>query len=256
VSARFRPLVLCYHRVSNAEPRRLAVPLTSLEAHLRLLERRGYRAAGAEEVVAGRGKLFHVTFDDAYRSVADAMPALERRGVAATVFACSGFADEGRPLRVHELEAVVDEAPAEFATMRWDDLRALAERGVEIGSHTISHPHLPRLGDVELDRELRESRERIADELGRACRYLAYPYGDEDDRVRRAARRTGYEAAFALPGTRADVDPFGLPRVDLYWKDRGVRGALKLSPLFWAVARARNKAGARAPALFEKAGGS
>lgn len=256
MSARFRPLVLCYHRVSSAEPRRLAVSVDALEAHLRSLVRRRYGPAGAADVVAGRHRLFHVTFDDAYRSVADALPVLERLGAPATVFACSGFADDGRPLRVPELEAVVDAAPDEFATMSWDELRGLAERGVEIGSHTISHPHLPRLGDAELDRELRESRERIADELGRACRYLAYPYGDEDGRVRGAARRAGYEAAFALPGSRSPVDPFGLPRVDLYWPDTGMRAALKLSPLFWAVARGRKRAGAAAPARFEKAGRS
>jgi peptidoglycan/xylan/chitin deacetylase (PgdA/CDA1 family) len=256
VSARFRPLVLCYHRVSSAEPHRLAVPLASLEAHLRLLARKRYRPARADQVVAGRGRLFHVTFDDAYRSVAEALPALERYGVPATVFACSGYAEDGRALRVPELDAVVEEAPDEFATMRWDELRELAERGVEIGSHTIGHPHLPGLDDAELDRELRESRERIADELGRACRYLAYPYGDEDGRVRNAAHRAGYDAAFALPGSRSPVDPFGLPRVDLYWKDTGMRAALKLSPLFWTVARARKRAGASAPALLEKAGGS
>jgi peptidoglycan/xylan/chitin deacetylase (PgdA/CDA1 family) len=256
VSVGFRPLVLCYHRISSAEPHRLAVSLDALEAHLRGLLRRRYRPARVEDVVAGRHRLFHVTFDDAYRSVADALPLLERLGVPATLFACSGFAEDGRPLRVPELVEVVDAAPAEFATMRWEELRALAEQGVEIASHTISHPHLPRLDDGELDRELRDSRERIADELGRPCRYLAYPYGDEDRRVRRAAERAGYEAAFALPGRRSPVDQFGLPRVDLYWPDTGVRAALKLSPLFWAVARARKRAGAIAPARFEKAGGS
>lgn len=227
----FRPLVLCYHRVSTAEPHRLAVSAEQLEAHLRGLVRRRYSPARAEDIVPGQHRLFHVTFDDAYTSVAEALPVLERLGVPGTVFVCSGFAEDGGPLRVPELESAVDAAPSEFATMRWDELRALAERGIEIGSHTISHPHLPRLGDAELNRELRESRERIADELGRECRYLAYPYGDEDARVREAARRAGYDAAFALPVSRYSVDRFGLPRVELYWKDRGFRAALKLSPL-------------------------
>ncbi len=127
----------------------------------------------------------------------------------------------------------MNDAPDEFATLRWDDLRELAERGVEIGSHTISHPHLPRLGDAELTRELGESRARIEDELGSPCRYLAYPYGEQDARVRAAARRAGYDAAFAVPGRRSPVDPWALPRVDLYWRDRGLRARIKLSPLFW-----------------------
>lgn len=243
MSAPYRPLVLCYHRVSSAPPHRLAVSPEALEAHLRSLLARGYRPGTAADAVDGRARVVHATFDDAYRSVESALPALERTGVHATVFACAGFADEGRALAVPELEQVVADAPEEFATMRWDELRALAERGVEIGSHTVSHPHLPRLSDEELDRELTASREQVSDELGLPCRYLAYPYGDEDGRVRAAAQRAGYDAAFALPGRRSPVDRFGLPRVDLYWRDTGLRARLKLSPLFWWAARARERAG-------------
>ena len=65
--------------------------------------------------------------------------------------------------------------------MTWDELRALAERGVEIGSHTLTHPHLPLLSDEELLRELGDSREQFEAELNRPCRYLAYPYGENDD---------------------------------------------------------------------------
>jgi peptidoglycan/xylan/chitin deacetylase (PgdA/CDA1 family) len=253
----FGPLVLCYHRISSVPPHRLAVAEETLEEHLRALLSRGYRAASADETLTGRAGLFHVTFDDAYRSIAAAVPLLERLRVPATVFACSSYADDGRPLRIPELADDVDATPGEFATLTWDELGELAERGVEIGSHTVSHPHLTQLSDAELDRELRDARERIAERLGRPCRLLAYPYGDEDVRVRAAARRAGYEAAFALPGRRRPFDQFGVPRVDLYWKDTGLRARAKLSPLFWLAGRARKRAGAIAPARsFEKAGGS
>ena len=82
--------------------------------------------------------------------------------------------------------------------MDWDELRSLADDGIEIGSHTVSHPHLTRLDDATLRLELVDSRERVEDEIGRPCRFLAYPFGEEDGRVRRAARDAGYEAAFAL----------------------------------------------------------
>ena len=123
--------------------------------------------------------------------------------------------------------------------MDWDALRALAERGVEVGGHTISHPHLPRLGDAELERELRESKERLESELARPCRYLAYPYGEWDARVATAAESAGYEAAFALatrPGSR-----FAVPRVDLYRRDSLLRAALKISPARRALVAARGR---------------
>jgi peptidoglycan/xylan/chitin deacetylase (PgdA/CDA1 family) len=159
--------------------------------------------------------------------------------VPATVFVCTGFADDGRPLRIAELRDDVDAAPSEFETLRWDELRELSERGVEIGSHTVSHAHLPTLGGDELQRELRDSRAQIEDELGLACRYVAYPFGEHDPRVRRAAEQAGYEAAFAVDVPRDAIDPWAIPRVDLYWRDTGLRGRFRLSPLLRGAARSR-----------------
>jgi peptidoglycan/xylan/chitin deacetylase (PgdA/CDA1 family) len=224
---RFRSLVLCYHAVSDAWPDQLAVPPRLFEEHLVRLLRRGYRPVSAAESLAGRRGSLHVTFDDAYRSVAAAIPILERLGVEATVFACAGYARDGRPLDVPELAAEVAAHPTELATMDWAALRELVERGVEIGSHTVSHPHLTRLSDRELHAELRDSRERLEAELSRPCRFLAYPYGENDVRVRRAAKQAGYDAAFALRERFDDADLFGLPRVDLYRKDTPLRAMLK-----------------------------
>ena len=98
--------------------------------------------------------------------------------------------------------------------MSWDELRGHAERGITIGSHAVSHPHLPRLTDTELREELEDSKAEIETELGRPCPDLAYPYGEHDERVRTAVRRAGYERAYALRGSKGDL--FALPRVDLY----------------------------------------
>ena len=63
----------------------------------------GYAPATADEVLPGSGKLVHVTFDDAFRSIGGALDQLAALGVPATVFACSDYADEGRPLEVGDL---------------------------------------------------------------------------------------------------------------------------------------------------------
>jgi peptidoglycan/xylan/chitin deacetylase (PgdA/CDA1 family) len=199
------------------------------EHHLQDLIERGYRPAGAVDSVAVRANTLHVTFDDAYKSVANALPILERLGVQATVFACSDYAADGRPLDVPELVDQVAAYPDELATMTWDELHGLVERGVEIGSHTVSHPHLTRLSDAELDIELGEARVRCEEELGRPCRFLAYPYGEEDERVRTAARRAGYQAAFALRARAPLADPYAIPRTDLYRRDGRFRARLKTS---------------------------
>lgn len=231
MSRRFDPLVLCYHAVSSGWPHALALDPDVLERQLRGLRLRRWRPVDAAQVVDGRGRLLHVTFDDAFTSVRNALPVLERLRVPATVFACSGYADDGSPLAVPELADDAARFPSELQTMRWDELRELAERGIEIGAHTVSHPHLPRLGDDEVERELRDSRARIEDELGRACRFLAYPYGEEQPRIRATAERVGFEAAFALPGSRAEPHRFALPRAGLYRADGRLRTWAKTSPL-------------------------
>lgn len=238
MSRAFEPLVLCYHAVSERWEHPLALPEAELLGQIRTLLARGFRPAPAAGVVAGRGRLLHLTFDDAFGSIARILPALEGLGVPATVFVSTGFADDGRALAVPELARHAAALPEELRTMRWEELREVAERGVEIGSHAVTHPHLTRLGDRELDLELRESRERIEAELGRPCRYLAYPFGDENGRVRDAVRAAGYEAAFSLPGPEPSFGSYALPRVGMYRGDSRLRLAIKTRPSLHRAAAA------------------
>ncbi len=227
------PLVLCYHAVSETWEHALSVRPAAFERQLRSLAWRGYRGVSASDALTAGGRAVHVTFDDAYKSVANALPVLEQLGLPATVFACAGYADTGRPLAVPELAGEAAAHPDELATMDWDELRALAERGVEVGSHTVSHPHLPRLSDAEIDSELRESRTQIEDELGRPCRVMAYPYGEHDARVRAGAQRAGYDVAHSLASQtpRKEGGPFAVRRIDLYRGDGVVVTTLKTSIL-------------------------
>jgi peptidoglycan/xylan/chitin deacetylase (PgdA/CDA1 family) len=153
----------------------------------------------------------HATFDDAFRSAASVFPALRDLGVTVQIFICSGYAHDGAPLTIPELAG---DDPAELATMTWDELRTHADQGVLIGSHAVTHPHLPALGDVELRVELEDSKAAIEDELGRPCPDFAYPYGEHDSRVREAVKAARYERAYALRTWRRDS--YALPRVDLY----------------------------------------
>jgi peptidoglycan/xylan/chitin deacetylase (PgdA/CDA1 family) len=223
------PLVLCYHAVSETWTDPLAVPPTVLERQVRKLLARGFTSVAAADVFEGRRSAFHVTFDDAYRNVASVIPILEAHAIRATVFACAAYADDGAPLLIPELRFRAAGHEDELRTLDWDGLRELAERGHEIGSHTNTHPHLTRLSDVEALRELAESRERVSDHVGRPCRFLAYPFGENDDRIRKHAAAAGYAAAFALRAGDRPVDPFAMPRFDIYRGDGRARFRLKTS---------------------------
>lgn len=186
----------------------------------------------------------HVTFDDAFRGIASVLPQLRDLGVPVTVFVCSGYADrDGEPLLIPELESDDPEDLEGLRTMSWHELRALAAEGVAVGSHTVTHPHLTRLEDAELARELQESKQRIGDELGRPCPLLSYPYGEHDERVRAAARDAGYEAAFAL--TDAGEPPFAIPRLDLYRRHSVLRTLVRAAR--FRLSSVLPKTGVRSP---------
>jgi peptidoglycan/xylan/chitin deacetylase (PgdA/CDA1 family) len=234
------PLTLCYHAVSATWTDQLAVAPDVFEDQIRLLLRRGLKPAAAEQVLAGEPRTFHVTFDDAYRNIRGALATLRELGVPATVFACSGLADTGAPLAVPELAG---RAPGdELDTMTWDELRDLSGNGVEIGSHTVTHPHLPTLDDETLLDELARSREEIESQLGVPCRLLAYPYGEQDRRVRAVAREAGYLAAFGLDEPLEPPAPFALPRADIYRKDGPARFRLKTSGVRGTIRKAAGAA--------------
>lgn len=215
-----RSLTLMYHAVSDVWDDSLAIPIGEFDLLLTRLVRGRRRGGTAAEVAARPGdpRLLHVTFDDAFASVQNALPTLHRLRIPATIFVCTDLAETGAPLAISELDRV--DQRDELRTFDWDELRELVvDELIEIGSHTKTHAHLPKLSDAELRAELVESKQAIEDHLGRPARYLAYPFGEEGERVRRAAESAGYAAAFAAPGSSLNTDLFRLPRTGLWRTD-------------------------------------
>jgi peptidoglycan/xylan/chitin deacetylase (PgdA/CDA1 family) len=226
-------LALCYHAVSEDWRAPLSITPRALESQLELLVRRGYRGATFRQSILAPPwpKTLAVTFDDGYRSVTDlARPILSRLGLPATVFVPTAFVGQ-RPMAWPGIDQwLAGEHEHELELMSWAQLRALAEQGWEVGSHTRTHARLTGLDDAELREELEGSRSDCEGHLGIPCRSLAYPYGDHDERVVRAARRAGYEAAGTLPRRLHAPSPLRWPRLGVYHVDRGSRFRLKVLP--------------------------
>jgi peptidoglycan/xylan/chitin deacetylase (PgdA/CDA1 family) len=229
-------LVLCYHAVSEEWPAVLSTTPTDLRAQCEYLHRRGYRAVTFSEAVEpGHGRRVAITFDDAFRSVLElAKPVLEHYEMVGSVFAPTDFPGAGVPLAWPGIEQWLSGPhEGELRCMSWEELDALAGGGWEIGSHTRSHPHLTRLDDAALAVELRGSREDCEERLGRPCVSLAYPYGDVDARVIRAAGEAGYRCAGTLPDRAQRLDarePLSWPRLGIYHGEPGWRWRLKMAP--------------------------
>jgi len=93
--------------------------------------------------------------------------------------------------------------------------RRLLQEGWEIDSHTVDHLDLTTLDDAALEAQLVRSRRMIRSRLGVDPRFLCYPAGRNDERVRAAALRAGYVAATTVEPGIADAtdDPFLMPRI-------------------------------------------
>lgn len=109
-------------------------------------------------------------------------------------------------------------AAGESVWMTWDMVRAMHETGMEIGGHTVDHPVLARLPEVDQRREIAGSHERIAAEIGVAPTQFAYPVGGRDAIgavTRRLVAEAGFAHAFSFYGgiSRRAGDAFDIPRI-------------------------------------------
>jgi peptidoglycan/xylan/chitin deacetylase (PgdA/CDA1 family) len=218
--------VLLYHAVSRSPGNQVApfsVTPAEFGRHLDLLLEAGYRCVPFSDLVrlrrspvpppggappSGGSRTAVLTFDDGYADFATAaLPALQSRGLAATLYVTTGWL-EGTPHR----------SPGpEDRMLSWDELPELEAAGVEIGAHSHSHPQLDTLGATDLRDELRRPKELLEDVLGHVVPSVAYPHGYNGRRVRRAAAAAGYESGAAVRNAlyRADDDDFAVPRLML-----------------------------------------
>jgi len=185
-----RFVVLYYHEVPDAARTRFARQMQALSRRTTVL-----RAAHAGPLGDG-GSYVAITFDDAFRSVrTNALPELLSRGFPATIFVpvdCLGKSPRW------EMTSGVDDQ-----VMTGDELRSLPEL-IELGSHSLSHPHLPRLDSARLDEEIITSRRKLAELLGSDVSLLAFPYGEYDGRVVDTCCEAGYERVFGIDPWPAD----------------------------------------------------
>jgi peptidoglycan/xylan/chitin deacetylase (PgdA/CDA1 family) len=229
-------LVLCYHAVDETWPADLSVTPAAFERQLDFLLDHEFEFTTFADAVTSPSarRTVAITFDDAFRSVLErAFPLLQERQLVATVFVPAAFVDAGRPASWDGVAGWLGtEHEQKMLPLSRAELLDLAEAGWEIGSHTCTHPRLTQLGDRELAWELASSRQRCSDLIGRPCVTLAYPYGDFDERVRRAAETAGYEVACTLPRRFHAPVPLAWPRVGIWHDDSDRMFALKVSQTF------------------------
>lgn len=152
---------------------------------------------------------------------------LELNGAASRAMAAGLINDALKPISEEARDALIDRLafelsvnlperpPVEYSAINWAQAREMADAGVEIGSHTLTHPILTGLSDERLRHEVGLSRDRIQNALRRKVETFCYPNGDYDSRTRREVARAGYELAVTTEvglNNKLD-DPLSLRRI-------------------------------------------
>ena len=207
------PLALVYHAVGEVSPRRdphgLFVEPKDLRWQLEKLHSWGYETVTFGELArkAGEGTAdgyVALTFDDGYVDNLDVLvPILNEHSATATVFVVSGWMGQAHPVtpwaRILTAEEVAE----------------LHRSGVEIGSHTQTHPDL---STTPFDRALAEwsdSKGELEEASGAPVTVAAYPFGNAGPDAVHACREAGYAAAGRTSGNGAWNKPHDLPRQDM-----------------------------------------
>jgi peptidoglycan/xylan/chitin deacetylase (PgdA/CDA1 family) len=179
--------ILAYHSVGGAASD-YVVPVPAFEQQLDWLAAQGFHTISLHELAerrAGRARLpsraIVLTFDDGKSDALEVvLPLLRKHDMRATFFIITG--QIGRP-----------------GFLSWAGVRALAAAGMEIGSHTRSHPRLPDLTNAAAEEELKSSKAILEAQLGGPVEALAYPYNSLRSHTVALVAEAGYRIAVAGP---------------------------------------------------------
>lgn len=115
-----------------------------------------------------------------------------------------------------ECPKTISVAAAEsFAMLSWDEIREMADKGAEFGSHTHSHCNMAIEGEVQRRQELQLSKELLEKHLGSPVRLFAYPYGALSEASSANVVQAGYECALSTDYglVTSHTDRFAMPRL-------------------------------------------
>jgi peptidoglycan/xylan/chitin deacetylase (PgdA/CDA1 family) len=207
-AARSSCVVVYYHSVDAAQRVRFAKQMDQLLSYAKPI--------AANEATNLQPGTHHVavTFDDGFKNFYEcALPELVKRGIPATMFVITDvigktFGPDGYAEEVMSLEQI----------------RALPESLVTIGSHTLTHPLLPSVNLDQAKREIALSRAKLEEQLHRRIVLFSFPYGGFNQKLVEICHEAGYQRIFST-----------LPHFAFKKRHEFVTGRVSVDPTDWPL---------------------
>jgi peptidoglycan/xylan/chitin deacetylase (PgdA/CDA1 family) len=194
--------IFMYHHVSNAPVSnylnyRLTVTTTNFDAQLTWLQRQGYHSITQTELFDSLyyGKVLPthpmiLTFDDGYEDVfTDALPTLLTHHYRGVFYIITGMIGGNY--------------------MTWQQVRKLAQDGMQIASHTVHHVNVGQPPAwTSIQKELLDSKKTLESRLGQPIQFFCYPTGEPFHLDPVYERQIVLADLFADGYVGATLDPF------------------------------------------------
>ena len=209
--------ILMYHEVAEPQhveqvaqktQRSFILAVSQFETQMQWLVDNGFSAISLSELLKIQSgtrplrpteKPIVITFDDGFAgNYFQALPILRRFNLTATVF-------------------IIVNRIGEPFYMTWPQLEKMADHGIEIQSHTMSHALLGQATMGQLIYELRESKRTVEKKLGTPVHFISMPHGSCHKDFARVANDYGYRGGCTseIAYAGAQSSPFALPRISV-----------------------------------------
>lgn len=196
--------VLYYHSVRESADNEVTIKPEKLRDQLKYIKDEGYETLTIKQLndyILNNSpipeKSILITFDDGYMdNYYSAFPILKEFNMTATIF------------------CIASELDGSYYLSK-DAIKEMSDYGIDIESHTVTHPHLNKLEYNKQLEELAESKKILENITGKEISSIAYPFGDFNDNSIKAAKEAGYVLGFTTKLGLSDRNdnPFALDRI-------------------------------------------
>lgn len=198
--------IIMYHYVREVDKSvdplgwNLSIDPEDFEKQLKYLKDNGYKSIHLADLIDGKvpEKSVVLSFDDGLTDFyTTALPLLEKYGFTASNGIITGMIGANEHMTV-------------------DQIKACISAGIEITSHTVSHPDLSVSSEDTITQQITESRDYLEKMFGVAVTGFVYPSGKYNDSVLRILEENGYKIAITTDHGEANLENnnlLTLPRI-------------------------------------------
>jgi peptidoglycan/xylan/chitin deacetylase (PgdA/CDA1 family) len=215
--------ILMYHYVRTIDKEadllgyNLSIDPDTFGQQLKWLKNNDYKTLTTKNIIDDNvyKKSVIMIFDDGYHDFyTEAFPHLKEYNYTATV-------------------AIIVDQINTNGYLSENEIEELESYGIEIISHTMSHPDLTKLDDQSIKNELENSKSYLENKFKGRVNALVYPYGKFDDNVIKKAREAGYVLGITTEPGIVDLkdNHFKLNRIRVDNRD-GLAGFIKKMELY------------------------